>query len=125
MIKSELVQKLAKQNPHLYPRDLEKVVNAILGTIGEALARGERVELRGFGTFGIKNRSARTGRNPKTGDLVEVAEKAAPVFKTGKEMRRRLNPTLKGRRTGRAEGGNAAVNGRADARSGQTSFQPV
>jgi integration host factor subunit beta len=91
MLKSELVEKLAKQNPHLYPRDLEKVVNAILGTIGEALAQGQRVELRGFGTFGVKNRGARTGRNPKTGDLVEVAEKVVPVFKTGKEMRRRLN----------------------------------
>ena len=91
MIKSELVQKLAEQNPHLYQRDLEKVVNAILGTIGEALARGDRVELRGFGTFGVKNRGARTGRNPKTGDLVEVSEKAVPVFKTGKEMRHRLN----------------------------------
>jgi len=91
MIKSELVQKLAKENPHLYPRDIEKVVNAILGTISAALARGDRVELRGFGTFGVNNRGARTGRNPKTSDLVDVAEKAVPVFKTGKEMRRRLN----------------------------------
>jgi integration host factor subunit beta len=102
MIKSELVQKLAKENLHLYPRDLEKVVNAILDTISDALARGDRVELRGFGTFGVKNRGARTGRNPKTGDLVQVSEKAVPVFKTGKEMCRRLNPTSTGRRMARA-----------------------
>jgi integration host factor subunit beta len=92
MIKSELVQKLAEQNPHLYSRDIEKIVNTILGTIGDALAQGDRVELRGFGTFAVKKRDARTGRNPKTGDLVVVFEKAVPVFKSGKEMRRRLNP---------------------------------
>jgi integration host factor subunit beta len=91
MIKSELVQKLVKQNPHLYQRDIEKIVNAILGTIGDALAHGDRVELRGFGTFAVKKRGVRTGRNPKTGDLVTVLDKAVPVFKTGKEMRRRLN----------------------------------
>src|SRR3954451_19088352 len=102
MIKSELVQKLAKQNPHLYPRDIEKIVNAILGTIGEALAQGDRVDLRGFGTFAVKTRGARTGRNPSTGDLVLVSEKAVPVFKTGKEMRRRLNPTPPGRAVSRA-----------------------
>ena len=83
MIKSELVQKLAEQNPHLYSRDIE-IVNAILGTIGDALAQGDRVELRGFGTFAVKKRGARTGRNPKTGDLVAVSEKAVPVFKTGR-----------------------------------------
>jgi integration host factor subunit beta len=93
MIKSELVQKLAEQNPHLYPRDIEKLVNAILGTISDALARGDRVELRGFGIFAVKKRGARTGRNPKTGDLVAVSEKVVPVFKTGKEMRQRLNAT--------------------------------
>src|SRR4028118_1951564 len=93
MIKSELVQKLAEQNSHLYPRDIDKIVNAILGTIGDALAQGDRVKLRGFGTFAVKKRGARTGRNPKTGDLVAVFEKAVPVFKTGKEMRQRLKPT--------------------------------
>ena len=92
MIKSELVQKLAKQTPHLYPRDLDKVVNAILGTIGDALARGDRVELRGFGMFSVKRHDARTGHNPRTGDIVVVSEKAAPLFKASKEMRRRLNP---------------------------------
>jgi integration host factor subunit beta len=115
MLKSELVQKLAEQNPHLYSRDLEKVVNAILDTIGEALARGDRVELRGFGTLGVKNRGARTGRNPKTGDLVAVCEKVVPAFKPAKEMRRRLNPTSTGRRMGRAVAADADVKGRADA----------
>ena len=91
MIKSELVLKLAEQNPHLYQRDIEKVVNAILDTISDALAQGGRVELRGFGTFAVKKRGARTGRNPRTGKAVPVSEKFVPVFKTGKEMRQRLN----------------------------------
>lgn len=91
MIKSELVQKLAEQNPHLYQRDVEKVVNAILDTIADALAQGGRAEIRGFGSFAVKKRGARTGRNPRTGEAVAVSEKAVPVFKTGKEMRQRLN----------------------------------
>jgi integration host factor subunit beta len=102
MIKSELVQKLAEQNPHLYSRDIERIVNAILGTIGDALAKGDRVELRGFGTFAVKKRRARTGRNPKTGDLVAVSEKAVLAFKTGKEMRRRLNRKSPSRATRRS-----------------------
>jgi len=92
MIKSELVQKLSEQNPHLYQRDIEKIVNAILETISDALAQGGRVELRGFGTFSVKRRDARTGRNPRTGEAVPISEKVVPVFKTGKEMRHRLNP---------------------------------
>jgi integration host factor subunit beta len=91
MIKSELVLKIAEQNPHLYQRDIENIVNAILDTIGDALARGDRVELRGFGAFSVKKRDARTGRNPRTGETVSVSEKVIPVFKTGKEMRARLN----------------------------------
>jgi integration host factor subunit beta len=91
MIKSELVLKIAEQNPHLYQRDVENIVNAILDTIADALARGDRVELRGFGAFSIKRRDARTGRNPRTGETVSVSEKVIPVFKTGKEMRVRLN----------------------------------
>ncbi len=91
MIKSELVLKIAEQNPHLYQRDVEKIVNAILDTIADALARGDRVELRGFGAFSVKKRDARVGRNPRTGETVSVSEKAVPVFKTGKEMRNRLN----------------------------------
>ncbi len=91
MIKSELVLKIAERNPHLYQRDVENIVNAILDTIADALSRGDRVELRGFGAFSVKKRDARTGRNPRTGATVSVSEKMTPVFKTGKEMRQRLN----------------------------------
>ncbi|WP_127091715.1 integration host factor subunit beta [Aquabacter cavernae] len=91
MIKSELVQKIADANPHLYQRDVENIVNAILEQVVSALARGDRVELRGFGAFSVKKREARTGRNPRTGKQVDVSEKAVPYFKTGKEMRERLN----------------------------------
>ena len=78
MIKSELILKIAEQNPHLYQRDIENIVNAILDTITNALARGDRVELRGFGAFAVKKREARTGRNPRTGDAVAVSEKVDP-----------------------------------------------
>src|ERR1044071_4916266 len=91
MIKSELVQRIATANPHLYQRDVENIVNAILGEIVAAMARGDRVELRGFGAFSVKNRPARTGRNPRTGAHVSVEKKSVPFFKTGKEMRERLN----------------------------------
>ena len=91
MIKSELVRKIADKNPHLYQRDVEKIVNAILDEVTDALARGARVELRGFGAFSVKRRDARLGRNPRTGDHVDVDEKIVPFFKTGKEMRERLN----------------------------------
>jgi integration host factor subunit beta len=91
LIKSELVQRMSARNPHLYQRDIENIVDAILGEIADALARGERVELRGFGAFSTKQRLARTGRNPRTGDKVPVTEKLVPFFKTGKEMRERLN----------------------------------
>jgi integration host factor subunit beta len=91
MIKSELVQRISEQNPHLYQRDVENIVNAILGEIIAAMARGDRVELRGFGAFSVKQRPARTGRNPRTGAHVAVDQKCVPFFKTGKEMRERLN----------------------------------
>ena len=91
MIKSELVQRIASQNPHLYQRDVENIVNAILGEITSAMAKGDRVELRGFGAFSVKHRPARTGRNPRTGAHVAVDKKSVPFFKTGKEMRERLN----------------------------------
>lgn len=91
MIKSELVQRIAKQHPRLYQRDVEYIVDAILDEIAAALVRGDRVELRGFGAFAIKQRSARVGRNPRTGAHVPVAQKAVPCFKTSKEMRERLN----------------------------------
>jgi integration host factor subunit beta len=91
MIKSELVQRIATRNPHLYLRDVEKIVNALLDEITGALSRGDRVELRGFGAFSVKHRDARVGRNPRTGAHVPVNEKTVPFFKTGKEMRERLN----------------------------------
>jgi integration host factor subunit beta len=93
MIKSELVQKIANQNPHLYQRDIENIVGAILGEITGALRRGDRVELRGFGALSVKERSARNGRNPRTGAPVAVDQKRIPYFKSGKEMRERLNRT--------------------------------
>jgi integration host factor subunit beta len=93
MTKSELIQRLAERNPHLYQRDVELIVTAIFDEIGAALARGDRVELRGFGAFSVKRRDARLGRNPRTGDSVAVDEKHIPFFKTGKQLRDRLNET--------------------------------
>jgi integration host factor subunit beta len=91
MIKSELIRRISLQNPHLYERDIEKVVSAILDEMVEALRRGDRIELRGFGAFSAKLREARQGRNPRTGATVQVAKKAIAAFKTGKDMRARLN----------------------------------
>lgn len=91
MIKSELILCVAAQNPHLYERDVEAVVNAILGRISDALVAGDRVELRGFGVLTVKPRNARTGRNPKTGEAVPVGDKLVPAFKAGKGMQARLN----------------------------------
>ncbi len=91
MIKSELVQKITTANPHLYQRDVERIVNVIFDEIIAALAQGDRVELRGFGAFTVKHRAARVGRNPRTGETVSVPEKFVPFFKSGKEMRERLN----------------------------------
>ena len=91
MIRSELIEKLAEQNPHLYRKDVEDLVNAILDTIAAALERGERVELRGFGAFTAKRRGARAGRNPRSGAAVAVPERVYPMFKMSREMRRRLN----------------------------------
>jgi len=95
MTKSELVQKLAEANPHLYQRDVEVIVTAIFDEIASALARGDRVELRGFGAFSVKRRDARVGRNPRTGDSVRVGEKHIPFFKTGKQLRDRLNQSAR------------------------------
>lgn len=91
MIRSELIQILAEENPHLYQRDVEKIVNTVFEEIIDAMARGDRVELRGFGAFSVKRRDARTGRNPRTGEAVDVEEKHVPFFKTGKLLRDRLN----------------------------------
>ncbi len=91
MIKSELIQRLAAKNPHLYQRDVERIVATIFEEITAALARGDRVELRGFGAFSVKRRPARVGRNPRTGESVHVPEKHVPFFKAGKELRESLN----------------------------------
>ncbi|WP_298680446.1 integration host factor subunit beta [uncultured Lentibacter sp.] len=91
MIRSELVQKIAEDNPHLFQRDVERIVNTIFDEIINAMSRGDRVELRGFGAFSVKKRDARTGRNPRTGEAVQVEEKHVPFFKTGKLLRDRLN----------------------------------
>lgn len=91
MTKSELIARLAEANPHLYQRDVERIVTTIFDEIATALARGDRVELRGFGAFSVKRRDARSGRNPRTGEQVDVTEKAVPFFKTGKQLRERLN----------------------------------
>ncbi|NVK19196.1 MAG: integration host factor subunit beta [Methylocystaceae bacterium] len=91
MTKSELIARLAEANPHLFQRDVERIVSTIFDEITQALAEGDRVELRGFGAFSVKTRGSRTGRNPRTGESVDVGEKAVPYFKTGKKLRERLN----------------------------------
>ena len=91
MIRSELIQKIAYENPHLFQRDVERIVNTIFEEIPDALANGDRVELRGFGAFSVKTRDARVGRNPRTGEAVSVDQKKVPFFKTGKLLRDRLN----------------------------------
>lgn len=91
MTKSDLIKRLAAANPHLYLRDVERIVGTVFEEISAALERGDRVELRGFGAFSVRPRTARIGRNPRTGDEVEVPDKVVPYFKTGKELRERLN----------------------------------
>ncbi|OUR78495.1 integration host factor subunit beta [Alphaproteobacteria bacterium 46_93_T64] len=91
MIKSELIALLAEKNPHLFLRDVERIVTTIFDEISDAMARGDRVELRGFGAFSTKERAARVGRNPRTGEAVQVEKKYVPYFKCGKELRERLN----------------------------------
>jgi integration host factor subunit beta len=91
MTKSDLILRLAEKYPHLLQRDIERIVNTVFDEISNALARNSRVELRGFGAFSVKQREARQGRNPRTGDTVAVSEKCVPFFKTGKQLRDRLN----------------------------------
>jgi integration host factor subunit beta len=91
MTKSELIARLAEANPHLYQRDVERIVTTIFEEITTALARGDRVELRGFGAFSVKERRSRLGRNPRTGESVDVSAKFIPYFKTGKQLREKLN----------------------------------
>ena len=91
MTRSELTQLLVDENPHLFRRDVERIVDTVFQEIIEAMTRGDRVELRGFGAFSVKKRDARNGRNPKTGEAVDVDQKYVPFFKTGKLLRERLN----------------------------------
>ncbi|MDP7150795.1 MAG: integration host factor subunit beta [Paracoccaceae bacterium] len=97
MIRSELIQKIFDENQELpverrlSQRDVERIVNTVFEEITDALSRGDRVELRGFGAFSVKKRDARIGRNPRTGESVKVEEKHVPFFKTGKLLRDRLN----------------------------------
>jgi integration host factor subunit beta len=91
MIKSELIQRISQKNPHLYHRDVERIINTVFDRIVDALGDGDRVELRGFGAFSVKERQSREGRNPRTGEAVQVEAKRVPFFKTGKELRERLN----------------------------------
>ncbi|MBW4092361.1 MAG: integration host factor subunit beta [Proteobacteria bacterium] len=101
MTRSELMAELATANPHLRASDVERIVATVFDEITDALARGQRVELRGFGAFTVKRREARTGRNPRTGEAVPVDEKSVPFFKAGKELRERVNaggPTQPGTR---------------------------
>jgi integration host factor subunit beta len=91
MTKSDLIKRLAEANPHLYLRDIERIVATVFDEVTEALIRGDRVELRGFGAFSVRHRTSRVGRNPRTGEEVKVPGKAVPYFKTGKELRERLN----------------------------------
>ena len=91
MTKSELIQRLAEANPHLYRQDVERIVTTIFEEITATLASGDRVELRGFGAFSVKQRGPRAGRNPRTGESVQVSAKYVPYFKTGKQLREKLN----------------------------------
>ena len=91
MTKSELITYITEKNPHLYQRDVERIITTIFEEITTALSKGDRVELRGFGAFSIKQRNARIGRNPRTGDTVKVSAKRVPYFKTGKQLRNMLN----------------------------------
>ena len=91
MIRSELLQKLAQDNPELRAQEVEQVVDIFFDEIAQRLAEGGRVELRGFGAFSTREREARTGRNPRTGEAVDVPAKRVPYFKPGKEMRNALN----------------------------------
>ena len=91
LIKSQLIQNITDQNPHLYIKDVERIVNTIFETISLSLENGDRIELRGFGAFSVREHGARKGRNPRTGEPVDVARKQVPYFKMGKGMRERLN----------------------------------
>ena len=91
MTKRDLIEEVAQQYPRFSRRDAEVMVNAVFDSMTDALAKGERIEIRGFGSFIVKQRAAREGRNPRTGDIVSVAAKRVPLFKVGKELRLRVD----------------------------------
>lgn len=91
MTKSELIERLVQRQTHLSQKDVELAVKHLLEEISKTLASGGRIEIRGFGSFSVHHRPARMGRNPKTGQAVEIPEKYVPHFKPGKEMRERVN----------------------------------
>ena len=91
MTKSELIERLSQEQPHLPPRDVEFSVNAVLDHMRRALVAGDRIEIRGFGSIGLRYRMPRTGRNPKTGEAVSVPGKYVPHFKPGRLLRERVN----------------------------------
>lgn len=91
MTKSELILKITKKNSFLYQNDIHKIIDTLFDSVTKALYNDDRVELRGFGTFTTKNRNARIGRNPKTGEPVAIPQKKMPFFKMGKSMKERIN----------------------------------
>ena len=91
MTKSELILKITSKNPYLYNKDVYKIIDTLFNCVTKALKDGDRVELRGFGTFSTKIRNARIGRNPKTGEPVAIPQKKMPFFKMGKSMKERIN----------------------------------
>jgi len=94
VLRSELINELHKDNPHLTRRDVELVVAIVLESITQTLEQGARVELRGFGAFSVRYRKARMGRNPRSGDSVRVSEKYVPFFRTGKDLKARINDSI-------------------------------
>ncbi|HUS24517.1 MAG TPA: integration host factor subunit beta [Candidatus Binatia bacterium] len=105
MTKSELIERLAAKQSHLMHKDVELAVKLVLDQVSESLARRDRVEIRGFGSFSLHFRPERTGRNPKTGESVKIPAKHVPHFKPGKEMRERVNQN----RTSQAPGAGATA----------------
>lgn len=91
MTKSDLIDKIAEKNRNISKKDVETIVNTVFDSMRSSLIGGERIEIRGFGSFTVKERHAREGRNPKTGTLVHISEKKVPYFKVGKELRERVN----------------------------------
>ncbi|NMP31401.1 integration host factor subunit beta [Thalassotalea sp. M1531] len=94
MTKSELIEKLAEKLIHIPAKDVESAIKEILEMMAQSLSKGERIEIRGFGSFSLHYRAPRTGRNPKTGEAVELSGKYVPHFKPGKELRERVNASL-------------------------------